>query len=196
MPRLSKETTYEKIRDAVVSEATENGISATSISRIVKRANISAGTIYVHFANKEEMLQEIYMEIKTNFHDQMMRAASQTDDGKMICQMWHDLFMLVSERPDDFLFVEYVGAAKLLTDPQQARIAEMEQEILSLLERAKTSGTLVDLPVAVISVLLIGPAMQLARSSVLKSKNVPKETVALTFSRAWLSVSNQDVPII
>ncbi|GHB28069.1 TetR family transcriptional regulator [Pseudovibrio japonicus] len=189
MPRLTKQATRAKIREAVVAEATENGISATSVGGVVQRANISAGTIYVHFDNKEDMLQKIYLEIKTEFHELMMHAAKQTDDSEMIREMWFSLFQFVSDHPKDFLFVEYAGAAKILTEEQGKQVLKMQQEISGLLERAKASGSVADLPTNVISVLLIAPAMQLARSAVLKDTPVPQETVELTFDRVWLSIS-------
>ncbi len=194
MPRLTKQATRAKIREAVVAEATEKGISATSVGGVVQRANISAGTIYVHFDNKEDMLQKIYLEIKAEFHELMMHAAQQTDDSKMIREMWFSLFQSVSAHPKDFLFVEYAGAAKILTEEQGNQVSQMEQEIRGLLERAKASGCVADLPTNVISVLLIAPAMQLARSAVLKDTPIPQETVKLTFDRVWLSISGNTAP--
>lgn len=189
MPRLTKQATRAKIREAVVEEATENGINATSVTGVVKRANISAGTIYVHFENKEDMLQKIYLEIKTEFHALMMEAAEQANDKQMISQMWFSLFDFVSTHPKDFLFIEYAGAAKILTEDQLKQVSVMEEEIRALLERAKASGTLADLPVSVISVLLIAPAMQLARSATLKDLQVPQATIDVTFERVWLSIA-------
>lgn len=189
MPRLTKQATRAKIREAVVEEATENGINATSVAGVVNRANISAGTIYVHFKNKEDMLQKIYLEIKTEFHALMLAAAEQTNDKQMISQMWFSLFEFVSDHPKDFLFIEYAGASKILTNEQTKQVSVMEQEIRALLERAKASGTLADLPVSVISVLLIAPAMQLARSATLKNLRIPQATINLTFERVWLSIS-------
>ena len=63
MPRLSKSETREKLRDALVAEVVENGISSLNVAGIVSRAKVSAGTIYVHFENKDDMLRKVYMAV-------------------------------------------------------------------------------------------------------------------------------------
>jgi AcrR family transcriptional regulator len=42
----------------------EQGFHGTPISMIAQRAGIGAGTIYRYFANKEELINELFKEIK------------------------------------------------------------------------------------------------------------------------------------
>lgn len=48
---------------AAVQEISETGLSA-STANIAKRAGIAAGTLFTYFANKEELLNELYRELK------------------------------------------------------------------------------------------------------------------------------------
>ena len=51
------------ILEAAVHEIAETGLGA-STAKIAKRAGIAAGTLFTYFANKEELLNELYLELK------------------------------------------------------------------------------------------------------------------------------------
>jgi AcrR family transcriptional regulator len=190
MPRTTKDKTRRNLRDAVVAEAVEKGIGAVSVAGVVERAHVSAGTVYVHFENKDDMLRKIYMEIKSEFHQLMLAARSEMNSEQMIRRMWFDMFAFVSEHPTEFLFLEYGNAAKILTPDQQITTQRMHVEIGEMLRRGVDDGTLAPLDSDVLTLLLVAPALQLARSAVLKSQTIPPETLELIFRRVWLSVSD------
>lgn len=189
MPRLAKDEVRKKIRRAVVAETAASGIGALSVGKIVKRAGISAGTVYLHFSSKEDMLQQVYMEIKSEFHALMVAAKSEADSAAMLKRMWFDTFGFIKEFSEDFLFIEYAGAAQILNAEQQQQTQTMQQEIIAMLQGAVDNGTLAPIPVSTISVLFIAPAMQLARSAVLNEKEVDLEAAELTFNRVWLAIA-------
>lgn len=189
MPRLTKDATRKKLRDAVVAEAVEKGIGAVSVAGVVQRAQVSAGTVYVHFENKDEMLRDVYMELKTAFHERITAGRNLSDTAEMVRSMWFAMFEFVAEAPRDFLFLEYGNAAKILT-PEQQRIADgFAEDIGALLQRGIDDGTLAPLDRRILTLLLVAPAMQLARSAVLSGKPLPKDTVEQTFERVWLAIA-------
>jgi hypothetical protein len=59
MPRTNKDMTRKKLQDALVAEVVENGIAAVSITRMVNRAKVSAGTVFVRFEDKDDMLRQV-----------------------------------------------------------------------------------------------------------------------------------------
>ena len=85
MPRPTKDQVFEKIKAAVVTVVARNGIGATSVGEIAKLAQISAGTIYLHFENKDDMLQQVYLRIKQEFHFVLMQAKS-AEIGRASCR--------------------------------------------------------------------------------------------------------------
>lgn len=190
MPRLSKDATRTKLRDALVAEVVENGISSVSIARIVARAKVSAGTVYVHFKSKDDMLRQVYLELKAEFHDCVTKHREATDSAGLVRSMWTDMFRFVRERPRDFLFLDYANAAKILLPEQQAIADGYAQDVASLLRRGIDDGTLADLETSLLSLLLLAPAMQLARGAVISGTPIPDELIEQTFDRVWLSISN------
>lgn len=188
MPRTTKETTRKKLRQAVVAEAVENGFGALSVGGVVQRAKVSAGTVYVHFNTKEDMLQQVFLEIKREFHEIMLQSREEKTSEAMIRRMWFDMFEFVAKQPQDFLFLEYGNSARFLTKEQELETQTMYGEINALLQQGVDDGTLEKLDIGLISMLLVAPAMQLARSAVLKSKQLPHSLVETTFARVWRSI--------
>ena len=190
MARLSKEETRRKLRDALVAEVVENGMSSVNIARIVERAKVSAGTVYVHFENKDDMLRQIYMELKAELHACITQHRAQSDSARLVREMWFGMFRFVRDRPHDFLFLDYATAAKILLPEQQAIAHGYGDDIAALLRRGVVDGTLADLDPGLLSLLLVAPAMQLSRSAVLSRQPIPETLVEQAFDRVWLSIAN------
>ncbi|MCK0122156.1 TetR/AcrR family transcriptional regulator [Loktanella sp. F6476L] len=189
MPKPTKPVTRTKIRDALVAEVVEKGIAAVNVAGIVKRAKISAGTVYVHFENKDDMLRQVYMELKAEFHSAITEDGNATDSTQRVRNMWFAMFRFVRERPQDFLFLEYANAAKILSPDEQATVDGFAKDIAARLKRGVDDGTLVDLDTGLLSLLLVAPAMQLARRAVLSGEPIPENLIVQTFDRVWLSIA-------
>ena len=61
----NKEDKKKRIFEATLKLISENGFHATPMSKIAKEANVAAGTIYLHFKNKEELINQLYLNLKT-----------------------------------------------------------------------------------------------------------------------------------
>src|ERR1700676_2501723 len=65
----------EDKRTAILKAATEVvavlGVSAPT-AKIAKGAGVAEGTLFTYFANKDEMLNHLYLELKTDLRDAIM----------------------------------------------------------------------------------------------------------------------------
>ncbi|MCB6288875.1 TetR/AcrR family transcriptional regulator, partial [[Clostridium] scindens] len=48
-----------RIQDAAVALFHEQGVEATSVNEIVRRANVAKGTFYVYYKDKKELISQI-----------------------------------------------------------------------------------------------------------------------------------------
>lgn len=60
-------TTREKLMQSAIKLFSQNGFEATSTNAICKHAGFSAGTLFVHFETKNDLLDSIYLEIKKEY---------------------------------------------------------------------------------------------------------------------------------
>lgn len=189
MARKTKDQTRRKLRDAVVAEAVEKGFSAASVAGVVARAHVSAGTVYVHFKNKDDMLQQVFLEIKSEFHAIMVAAKAEPDSAAMIRRMWFDMFDFVAAHPAEFLFLDTGSSARFLAPTQEAQVHQFSLEINDMLRSGVADGTLADLDAGTLSLLLVAPAMQMARGAVLSGKALPTDHLDVVFARVWRSIA-------
>src|SRR5713101_7446452 len=63
MARVRSPEKRSAILQAAVHEIAEVGLGAPT-AKIAKRAGIATGTLFTYFANKEELLNELYLELK------------------------------------------------------------------------------------------------------------------------------------
>lgn len=152
------------IRDAVIADVVEHGLGNAPMSRIAKRARVSAGTIYIYYPNKDEMIQSIYLEIKTLLHESMLEAyASGTDTKERLRRMWFAMFETMLAKPAMFAFHEIIGAEKILTSEQQSSASAMAVDLRDRLLAGVDDGTLKAMPPECLASLFFAPAISLAR---------------------------------
>src|ERR1700730_12548666 len=80
----------EDKRAAILAAATEAvavlGVSAPT-AKIAKDAGVAEGTLFTYFANKDELLNQLYLELKTDLRDAMM--AGYPSGGSLIDRSRH-----------------------------------------------------------------------------------------------------------
>ena len=188
MKRPSKDAVYERIVQAVTDTVAAQGIGATSMAAVARTAKVSAGTLYLHFASKEEMLQAVYLKLKLAFHANLMAAAT-GEPRQAISGMWRALLRFQQDQPNGFLFLEYAGAAQVLAPEQKAEVAPLQGEVNAVIQRAIDAGVITVPSLAVAATLLIGPAMQLARTHAIAGTQIPEAQATETFDRIWRSLT-------
>ena len=189
MKRQPQEEVQTRIVNAVTKVAAERGIGATSMANVAKAARVSAGTLYLHFASKEDMLQKAYLSVKHAFHDKLTKAIQDAKTPEIaIKTLWHALLEFQTAQPAAFLYLEYAGAAQVLTEAQRALVAPLQQDVNAPIRQAIERGTIaVSLDIA--TNLLIGSAMHLARKHALAGTAIPTDEADQTYDRVWAALT-------
>jgi AcrR family transcriptional regulator len=70
MARLRSPEKRRAILDAAVVEIAEAGMGAAT-AKIAARAKVAEGTLFTYFANKDELLNELYVDLKIEVYDRL-----------------------------------------------------------------------------------------------------------------------------
>ncbi|GIC78655.1 TetR/AcrR family transcriptional regulator [Moritella sp. F3] len=74
------ELTRQTILDITAGEMWQHGYKATSLSEIIKKANVSKGALYHHFKNKQALGYAVFEEIfAAQFHEMFEPVLAQDD---------------------------------------------------------------------------------------------------------------------
>lgn len=190
MARQKDEKKRRAIRAAAIDDVLESGLAGTSMPKIAKRAGISQGTIYLYFLSKNEMLQEIFLEIKSGLHDRLMTSFSSDDtSAEKVRNIWFAMLGFMFEHPKEFAFHEYVSAARILDPSQQKAIDAMAEDTRRVLVAAIDDGTLVPAPISSLVAVLMSPAVHLAKQAVLTGTRPADAVVDATYDLIWTGIS-------
>lgn len=66
--------TRQRILDAAANVFRQRGYALATLSEIAERADMQAGSLYYHFASKEELLEEVFETGVANVHNAVQRA--------------------------------------------------------------------------------------------------------------------------
>ena len=141
--RKKDENKKEAIIDATVQLSNEIGFSNISMSKIAKRADVSAATLYVYYKNKEDMFRKVYMDVKK----QMIRECSQgirqeesvEQSVRKICS---NLLRYMQGHTEEFLFIEQMCNSPMATDEMIAEIEQLSKATNEVFQRGIQEGIL------------------------------------------------------
>ncbi len=71
--RQKDEKKYRAICQAAIKLINTIGFAEASMSKIAREAGVSPATIYVYFHNKEDLLNQIYLDAKRNLRDALLK---------------------------------------------------------------------------------------------------------------------------
>lgn len=129
-PALTEEQrreTRRQIRQAASDMYAENGLTDISARAIAKRAGVSVGTIYSHFANLTELMQSLWRQPLRRLLDRLEQVARQHDDPLDRVQALLETYAEFSRRQQPvyrgaFLYIRPESHDK----PRQVTLAETE----------------------------------------------------------------------
>jgi TetR/AcrR family fatty acid metabolism transcriptional regulator len=161
----------QQIIQAAVRVFARKGYFSSRVSDIAREAGIAAGTIYLYFKTKEDILITLFREKMSVFVSSMRRAiADEPDAVAKVRRLVHLHFEMLEGDPDlaEVVQVELRQGQKFFRGASSQEIAAYFALIGSVLEEGVGQGHFKsDLPVKVATKMLFGAMDQMATSWVL-----------------------------
>jgi TetR/AcrR family transcriptional regulator, fatty acid metabolism regulator protein len=161
----------QQIIQAAVRVFARKGYFSSRVSDIAREAGIAAGTIYLYFKTKEDILITLFREKMSVFVSSMRRAiADEHNAVAKVRRLVHLHFEMLEGDPDlaEVVQVELRQGQKFFRGASSQEIAAYFALIGSVLEEGVGQGHFKsDLPVKVATKMLFGAMDQMATSWVL-----------------------------
>lgn len=158
-----------KDKQAAILQATlelisEQGFHGTPMSQIAERANVGVGTIYRYFANKEELINALYLDVKKRLAQHMLQeyspARSVRDSFLLLIGNIMDFFL---NNPAELLFIEQYANSPLITHHSREEGFRTFEQVHQLFEQARHEALLKPLPLPMLSILTYGATLALVK---------------------------------
>lgn len=184
--RRKDENKKEAIFEATISLLNEIGFYQISMSKIAKRAGVSAATIYVYFEDKDDMIRKLYLDVKNKF----CSAVVQNLDVKRSIQQNFEYLMrrtmdYIIENKEYFLFLEQFSNSPLVRNLCVEDKVEAIKIFSMLMERGKKEGILKQVDDILLMNFCYYPVAQIAKTYFEGSIELTEDVVQSVIDMSW-----------
>ena len=191
MVRLKPEETRQRIMDSAQRLFVERGYFNTVIPDIVSDSEISIGSIYHHFANKQDLAKALYQETLQTFLREMHSSTDHLTGVKnKLNAMVQFIYTLCEDNPIQMEYMLFMRHNEIFPEHVPICLSEPFQAVEAWIEDGIASGDVTPgLPLLMAGVFMGGilKVIELKLRGVLE-KPLP-EVVNQTFTLAWRSIA-------
>ena len=177
--------------EASVQVVANCGFHGASVDLIADHAGVAAGTVYVHFQGKEDLMLEAYKELERRFLAALMKDYPSQGTIKLrFSHLANRLIRHCLHFPEEFLFAD-----QFLSSPYRKFVSPHyfpETELSGIL-RFFREGTekqfFKELPPAILLALAFGPLIQVVRTNSAGYLRMNDEHIPLIIEACWETIS-------
>lgn len=136
---LKNPTKREALVKATINLVNNNGFHAAPMSKIAKTAGISPGTIYLYFENKQDLINQVYIEVKaafSNFAFKDYKGDFSVETG--FENIWKNIAEFKLKEIEEALFLSQCDNTPMIDEPSRKEGLKHLQPLLDLWERGQS----------------------------------------------------------
>jgi AcrR family transcriptional regulator len=179
------------ILNAALSLITSNGFHGTSMKMIAEKAEIATGTIYVHFADKEEMIINLYEEIGQEINA-IISELLRNDDTfhQKFISIWTAILKLYIVDPRKPEFISQYAYSPYITTTQGKSDNKLFEPIVSFFEEAKKADIIKNMPFEALIALSHSPIASFVRMAKYEKIQLTDLEVKNYSQACWDAIKN------
>jgi AcrR family transcriptional regulator len=182
--KSKKENTHTALLRAALALFAAQGFDGTSTALIAKQAGVASGTLFFHFATKEELINQLFEEIKLKIENVLLEnyQPSQPVHERFI-QGFSALLRYFLVNPQHLQFMEQYHFSPLSTCALNDNYSN--HVLKNILHEARETNAVKDIPVQVLHALAFGPIVSLAKEHATRGCTVDEAMIHATITACW-----------
>lgn len=179
----------EKIFSAALQLVLREGFSGLKMSLVAQQAGVATGTLYIYFQTKDELINQLYMDLKKRNVEKFMAGYRQEDTFMAgFEQIWRNYFRAVCAHPEENAFLEQYYRSPFLREDVKFETYRLLSPVYELLERGKRERLLKEVPVEIMVAQLSGSIQEIARLWVEGGWSSWQDLEQIAMGMAWDSL--------
>jgi len=182
-------TKREKILSTMLSLISTQGAHATPMSQIAKEADVATGTIYHHFNSKEDIINELHVELKKEFG--AIVSESLNDELEYFEQftiLWASLYDYYLDNPLKFYFVEQISNSPLIDNKSIEKGKMHHLPMLNFIRKGMSQGLLREQDTVLSSSLVYGNILTVVQLTLNNQIEVDHKILKDAIESSWRSI--------
>jgi len=186
---IKKERIKDKrsaLLNATLTLVHNNGFHDAPMAKIAKLAGVAPATIYLYFENKQDLVNKLYLEVKSSFS----RCAFKNFDDKLPVKkgfeiIWHNIAEYKLNKIKEATFLSQCDNTPMIDEEFRKEGLKHLQPLLNLWERGKSEDIIKPLSPYILYSFTIYPLSFLMAMQERKIYTLNKEMLNETFQAAW-----------
>lgn len=141
----------QKILEAALEMFVNNGFESSPTSKIAKLAEVATGTLFHYFKTKEELINELYLEVKRDMVEYVCKGLedARTIRQKIEC-IWTNSIEWGVTYPSKNKFFAMFGTSSYITSKTREEGIRNFNFVLEIIEQGVNEEIIKDLPIGLI----------------------------------------------
>jgi len=182
---MEKNNKRNVLLNAALELFAEKGFHGAPTSQLAQRAGVGVGTIYRYFTDKDELIRELYHEVRERVHSRVFAdpSAGQPLRERYLRAMSRLLRFFLAN-PLEFRFMEQYYFSPFSGDDDCAAPEENET-VRQMLITARAEQVVKEAHISVLQALAFGPLVALAKEHINRNVAVDDEMIRQTVEASW-----------
>jgi len=177
------------ILEATLDLISERGFHNTPMSLIAKTSGVSTGIIYHYFASKEELINELYKEIKVEIIQAMLADYSEDLSlNERFLGIWFNFVRYSLNHPTNGLFLEQFENSPYIKCVMEEDFMQAIAPFFDLFQQGVEEGAFKPLPPLVLFDLGFGAAVSLVKRHIAGVVVLDDALMQATANACWDAV--------
>jgi len=174
------------ILHATLNLISEHGFHGTPMSKVAEQAGVGAGTIYRYFDSKESLINELFLEIKTEFSKAMMVGLTPDDSIETTFRkVWLNTFQYCIQNPTEMVFLEQFHNSPFQTVEVEAKTLEYMAPVVTVFKKAVESGVIKDMPFEMLTIYAYDVTVSFAKRHISGMLLMDEANLELAIQASW-----------
>lgn len=186
---MAKEKDPAKIQlifNATMNLVLDKGFSGLTMADVAKHAGIATGTLYVYFKNKEDLIDQLYLNVKSQKAINIKASFVPTDSFYAnFSRLWRDYFVECHRNPQQMQFVLLFCDSGYISQETLDKVNAAFLPMIAMFEDAQRTMLIVDLPVMSLFAHIMGSTHALVKHHIDMSIPLTPELLDLYFGMTW-----------
>ncbi|ASP37201.1 hypothetical protein CHH28_00210 [Bacterioplanes sanyensis] len=153
------------ILEATAELIAEHGLQACPMSAVARQAGCGAGTIYRYFETKDDLVQELYLELVRRLTSHCLEAYDAAACVKLrFFQFWGNFYRYMRANPRDCALLEQMSACPAIHEgTMEQASAELHDVVYGIITDGQQQHVVKMLPEKVLSTFVYGALSTLSK---------------------------------
>ncbi|MFA5516492.1 MAG: TetR/AcrR family transcriptional regulator [Desulfuromonadales bacterium] len=161
----------------------EKGFNGSSTALIAKRAGVASGTLFLYFKNKEELIRELFNEVRAQIDAVALENVADLAMPEHFLQAFSQILRYFLANPKEFKFVEQYHFSPFCD--LECRTTGESEKFRNLLLQAREQKIIKDAPLLVLESIAFGPIAAIAKEHASRGTRIDEKLIEQIIQACW-----------